>query len=108
MATERLGDRHVAPELGRAVISTDHTLLKDNCARLAADSYAIGALVLKALALAEPQALRSDAVVAALPEAAVDLLHRMLHNDYTWRVAGADVLGHSWLAGKPRSLPRPA
>mmetsp|Transcript_2247 Transcript_2247/g.5058 ORF Transcript_2247/g.5058 Transcript_2247/m.5058 type:complete len:360 (+) Transcript_2247:58-1137(+) len=100
---EKFGKSRVAPELDRAVVTTERLLVQDAGARLAADTYGVAALILEALALVGPDDVRNGRVTSSLPEVALDLLHKVLHVDHTWRLTGQDALEHRWLVGSPNS-----
>lgn len=95
---ERAGSKCLPPELDRAIFLTDQDLVEDVEACFAADNYAVAALVLEALVRKRPEDMRQKAVTALLPEASVDLLHKVLYEDWAWRLTGNDALAHPWLS----------
>lgn len=88
--------RHwLPPELDRAILTADRSLIVDVSARSAADTFSAAAVVLHAMRQVTPDGLHDKEVL--LPEAAVDMLSKVLYKDFHWRLPCEDALDHPWL-----------
>jgi len=93
--------RHwLPPELDRAIITSDRSLIVDPSARSAADTFSAAAVVLHAMQQVAPDGLRDKKVLVLLPEPAVDLFSKVLYVDFHWRATCADALDHPWLCDR--------
>jgi len=90
--------RHwLPPELHRAIVSSDRSLIVDASMRCAADTFSAAAVVLHAMRQVAPDGVNNKKVLLLLPASAADLFSKVLLADLDFRLTCAEALDHPWL-----------